>query len=120
MGDVEFEGVGGGELRRVSQAWFMKLGKAGMDKFGMVCKIVMLGSEVFPAETVAKGGHIINKVEVINVGFRGEREMIRDDREFGSSERLGGEVKEKMDQIDSLGISVWRGRFKFLGRVAGM
>ena len=39
VGDVKFEGVGGGELRRVSLAGFMELGKAGMDRAGIVCRV---------------------------------------------------------------------------------
>ena len=37
MGDVEFKGVGGGELRWVSLAGFTELGEAGMDRAGVGC-----------------------------------------------------------------------------------
>ena len=36
VGDVEFKGVGGGELRWVSLAGFTELGEAGMDRAGVV------------------------------------------------------------------------------------
>ena len=43
MGDVEFKGMSGGELRQVSLAGFMELGEAGMDRVGGVCRIGVLG-----------------------------------------------------------------------------
>ena len=51
VGDVE---VRRGEFRRIKLAGFMELGKGGMDQIEMVWRIRMLGSKVFPAETVTK------------------------------------------------------------------
>ena len=62
MGNIEFEGVGGGELRRVLLTGFMEL-----DKAGMVCRIGVLGPVVFPAEVVKLGfsGRRRNVSEVV-------------------------------------------------------
>ena len=46
MGDVEFKGVGVGELRQVSLARLKELGEAGMDRAGVVCRIGVLGPKV--------------------------------------------------------------------------
>ena len=56
MGNVEFKGVGGGELRWVSLPGFRELGEAGMDRAGVVCRIGALGPKVSPAS--GKGGNI--------------------------------------------------------------
>ena len=42
VGDVEFEGMGAGELMRVGVAGFMELGKAGMERAGVMCWIEVL------------------------------------------------------------------------------
>ena len=57
---------------------------------------------------------------MIKAGFCGVGETFREDRGFESSERLEGEVKDRMGRIDRLGVSVGRGGLKFWGRVAGM
>ena len=75
VGDIEFEGVGGGELRHVSLAGFTELGNAGMDRVGVVCRIGVLGPKVFPTEAMGKGGNITNQVEMIKSEFRGEGEL---------------------------------------------
>ena len=114
MGDVEFEGEGGGELRQVSLAGFTELGEAGMVRVGVVCRISVSGPKVFPAVALGKGGNISNHAKMIKAQFRGE------DRGFRSSKRLRGEANGRMGQIDRLGISVGRGGLKFGGRVAGI
>ena len=77
MGDVEFEGVGGGELGRVSLTGFMELGEA-MDRVGVVCRIEVLEPKVFP-----------------------------EDRGFRSSERFRGEANDRMGRIDRPGVETW-------------
>ena len=106
--DVEFEGVGGGELRWVSLAGFMELGKAGMNRVGVVCRIKVLGPKVFPVEAADKGD-ISNQAEMIKAGLQGKGETFREDRGFGSSERLGGEVNHGIGLIDRHGVYVGRG-----------
>ena len=44
---VEFDGVGGGELRQLSHAGFMELGEAWMDRVGVVGRIGVLGPKMF-------------------------------------------------------------------------
>ena len=66
--------MGGGELRRVSLDGFTELGKAGMDRAGVVCRIGVLGPKVFPAEATGKGGKISNQAEMIKAGFWGKGE----------------------------------------------
>ena len=77
MGDVEFKGVGGGELRSVNLAGFTELGEAGMDRAGVVCRIGVLGPKVFPVEGMGKGSDISNQMEMIKTGFRGKGEAFR-------------------------------------------
>ena len=72
VGDVEFEGVGGGEFRQVSLTGFTELGEAGMGRTGVVFKIGVLGPKVFPAEATGKGGNISNQAEMIKMGFWGK------------------------------------------------
>ena len=76
MGDLEFEGLGGGELR---------LGLIGLEW----CVGV---------RSVSSGGcrqrrQHLNQVELVKVGLQGE-ETFREDSGFRSSERLGGEVND--------------------------
>ena len=54
----------------------------------------ILGLKVFPAEAAGIEGNISNQMEIIKAWFQGEGDTFRDDRGFGSSERLGGEVKD--------------------------
>ena len=67
--------MGGGELRRVSLAEYTELGKAGMDRVGVVYRIGVLGPIVFPVEAAGKGGNISNQAEMIKVGFLGRRDL---------------------------------------------
>ena len=76
------EGRGVGKERRIVRKWLEA-------RVGVVCKIGVLGLKVFPAEVAGKGGNISNQAE-----FQEEGETFREDRGFGSSERLGGEVND--------------------------
>ena len=114
MGDIEFKGVGEGELRRVSLAGFTELGEAGMDRAGMVCRLRVLGPKVFPAEAMGKGDNISRQEEMIKARFWRKGETFRKDRGFRSNERLGGEVNDRMGGI---GISVGRGGLEFFKHI---
>ena len=105
MGDVEFKGVGGGELRRVNVAGFMELGEAGMVRVGVMCRIGVLGPKVSPVEAAGKGGNVSNQAEMIKAEFWGEREACREDRGFRSSARL------MTEWVGYIGLeSVWEAR----------
>ena len=54
---------------RVSLAGFMELGKARMDRVGMMCRIGMLGPKVFPEKVAGKAGIISNQLEMVKAIF---------------------------------------------------
>ena len=79
-----------------------------MDRVDVVWRIGVLGPKVFAMEAAGQQGNISNQTEVIKLGFQGG-ETFKEDRDFISSERLGGEVNDRVCWIDRLGVSFWKG-----------